>query len=406
MAHHWVLYFGRDRTRERYERALRDGFAAVGQAAHASLRELRAGDEILFYAALSGFVARATADAAVRRSGAPGVRFAGAEGFPEPARYRFPDEGPHPELGIGHEDLPRELLPIHEDAYLRVLARARGHAPPEAPPGAPTRAGTPKTAPKRIPKTVTPNGTPNDAPTTKRPAEPPNRTPDLPPPGSTARATNAGGHAMREYEKRAGRWGRGKAVAETFGLGFVARHADAKIRDAERTWGAGARAEAAVGDELERLRWAGFEVFHDVPARGIGNIDHVAVGPQGIFAVETKSHGGRVEAIPDGRRLLLLRGRKGEPPRVVPQGFAEQARREAEALSELLAERGFFSRRYPEVFPVLCFTRAWVERRGLRVAGVAVTKASWLAEELADGPRRLSQGDVQHHARRLSKLAW
>ena len=43
-----------------------------------------------------------------------------------------------------------------------------------------------------------------------------------------------------------------------------------------------------VGEELSRLIAYGFEVYHDVPFDGF-NIDHVLVGPQGVFSVETKA---------------------------------------------------------------------------------------------------------------------
>jgi hypothetical protein len=46
-------------------------------------------------------------------------------------------------------------------------------------------------------------------------------------------------------------------------------------------------AELAVGQELSALASEGFRVFHDLPANGF-NIDHVAVGPNGVFAFETK----------------------------------------------------------------------------------------------------------------------
>ena len=46
--------------------------------------------------------------------------------------------------------------------------------------------------------------------------------------------------------------------------------------------------ERAVGQHLERLRESGIHVFHDVPGDGF-NIDHVLVGEQGIFTVETKT---------------------------------------------------------------------------------------------------------------------
>src|SRR5688572_23074834 len=51
----------------------------------------------------------------------------------------------------------------------------------------------------------------------------------------------------------------------------------------------GHEAELAVGQELAELGRAGFRIFHDFPAGdGRFNIDHVLVGPSGVFAVETK----------------------------------------------------------------------------------------------------------------------
>ena len=50
--------------------------------------------------------------------------------------------------------------------------------------------------------------------------------------------------------------------------------------------------ERAVGEALVPLQSAGYFVFHDIPAEGGGhkfNVDHVAVGPGGVFAVETKT---------------------------------------------------------------------------------------------------------------------
>lgn len=51
--------------------------------------------------------------------------------------------------------------------------------------------------------------------------------------------------------------------------------------------------ERAVGEALLPITAAGYHVFHDVPAEGKNgaafNIDHVAVGPTGLFAIETKT---------------------------------------------------------------------------------------------------------------------
>ncbi len=46
--------------------------------------------------------------------------------------------------------------------------------------------------------------------------------------------------------------------------------------------------ERFVGEELSRLVARGFQVYHDVEFEG-WNIDHVLVGPPGVYAVETKT---------------------------------------------------------------------------------------------------------------------
>jgi nuclease-like protein len=69
-----------------------------------------------------------------------------------------------------------------------------------------------------------------------------------------------------------------------------------------RTWryAAGMRGEALVAAELDRLsrrHW----VLHDVKVPGWkSNVDHVVVGPRGIFAIETKYYAAEVEGVEGG----------------------------------------------------------------------------------------------------------
>jgi hypothetical protein len=52
----------------------------------------------------------------------------------------------------------------------------------------------------------------------------------------------------------------------------------------------GITGEEAVGQYLEQhLRSTGFQVLHDIPANGF-NLDHVVIGPSGVFVIETKTH--------------------------------------------------------------------------------------------------------------------
>src|SRR6516164_9273141 len=55
----------------------------------------------------------------------------------------------------------------------------------------------------------------------------------------------------------------------------------------------GASAEEQVGGLLEQLSGRDWQVLHDA-SLGHGNIDHILIGPGGVFTVETKSHPGPV----------------------------------------------------------------------------------------------------------------
>lgn len=70
----------------------------------------------------------------------------------------------------------------------------------------------------------------------------------------------------------------------------------------------GMEGERAVGQFLEALRTQGCRIFHDVVGKGF-NIDHVVIGPKGVFTIETKtwSKPARGEAIVmhDGEKLTF-----------------------------------------------------------------------------------------------------
>jgi hypothetical protein len=94
--------------------------------------------------------------------------------------------------------------------------------------------------------------------------------------------------------------------------------------------------EMAVGQELNGLMCDGYRVFHDVPADGF-NIDHVVVGPNGVFAVETK---GRSK--PDAGRgtadaTVIFDGKNLHFPGWIESEPLVQARRQAKWLSTWLS---------------------------------------------------------------------
>src|ERR1700752_2706663 len=74
-----------------------------------------------------------------------------------------------------------------------------------------------------------------------------------------------------------------------------------ECRDFER----GAQGEVSVGLKLKTLP-DGFLVINDL-ATPFGNLDHVVVGPSGVFALDTKNWRGTIT--PDGKGELLIDGR-------------------------------------------------------------------------------------------------
>ena len=125
----------------------------------------------------------------------------------------------------------------------------------------------------------------------------------------------------------------------------------------------GAKAEQAVAEALNELP-DDYYVFHDLEFPGF-NIDHVVLGPNGIFLVETKSQKGNITQEND---VLLRNGRK------FFKDFLKQCWSQAYSLRDHLnAER----LRGLSIKPILCFSQGFVEIRG-PVRGVAVLNVGYL----------------------------
>ncbi|MEV6720798.1 nuclease-related domain-containing protein [Streptomyces xanthochromogenes] len=58
------------------------------------------------------------------------------------------------------------------------------------------------------------------------------------------------------------------------------------------SWYTGLEGERRVGRELERLSTLGWRVLHGIEKSNGGDIDHLLIGPGGVFSVNTKTHPG------------------------------------------------------------------------------------------------------------------
>ncbi len=100
------------------------------------------------------------------------------------------------------------------------------------------------------------------------------------------------------------------------------------------------RGEIAVGQYLERLREGGYQVFHDVLGDGF-NLDHVLIGPTGIYTVETKTWRKR----PDSRVVF-----DGES--IMADGFAPDRNPVVQARAQVHWLKQFLTESTGKIFPV------------------------------------------------------
>jgi hypothetical protein len=114
--------------------------------------------------------------------------------------------------------------------------------------------------------------------------------------------------------------------------------------------------EEAVGQYLEeKLRPLGYQVLHDIPGDGF-NVDHVVIGPSGIYAIETKTHSkpakGASSVKYDGEHVTVNGFAPDRDPVV-------QAKAEAHWLGDLIEEST--GRRFP-VQPIVIYPGWFVEK--------------------------------------------
>ena len=158
----------------------------------------------------------------------------------------------------------------------------------------------------------------------------------------------------------------------------------------------GIEGERTVGQFLERLREQGYQVFHDLLGDGF-NVDHVLVGPAGVFTVETKTWSkparGDARIVYDGNALAVAARKPDRNPLV-------QARAQAHWVRSLLAES---TGRRLEVQPVVVFPGWYVDAAPLAQRAVWVMEPKGLPAFLAKEPERLVAEDVKLVAYHLSR---
>ena len=99
----------------------------------------------------------------------------------------------------------------------------------------------------------------------------------------------------------------------------------------KRNLSLGYDAELAVGQELNAMTREGYWIFHDFPAENY-NIDHVLVGPAGVYAIETKGRAKPIKSDGKPEYKVIYDGKKLSFPSWTESEPLEQAIRQASSL--------------------------------------------------------------------------
>ena len=155
--------------------------------------------------------------------------------------------------------------------------------------------------------------------------------------------------------------------------------------------------ERAVGEFLEKLRADGYQVFHDLVGDGF-NLDHVLIGPAGVFTIETKTYSkpakGKAELTFNGESIQIGLWEPERNPVI-------QARAQVGWSSSLLKETT--GRDFP-VHPVIVFPGWFVRSAGRPKKPIWVLNPKALPEYLRKQQPQLTKEEISLASYHLSRF--
>ncbi len=154
--------------------------------------------------------------------------------------------------------------------------------------------------------------------------------------------------------------------------------------------------ERAVAQFLERLRVQGFDVYHDIIGDNF-NVDHVAIGPSGVYTIETKTNSkpakGEAKVFYDGNSITVNDFTPDRDPIV-------QAKAQANWIKETLKES---TGKTPPVKSVVVYPGWWIDNSKAKNPEVWVLNPKALPTYLENADDVISIEDQQLFSFHLSR---
>jgi hypothetical protein len=162
-----------------------------------------------------------------------------------------------------------------------------------------------------------------------------------------------------------------------------------KLLSRRRDLRLGLDGELATAEELNQLMRYGYYVFHDFPAAHF-NIDHVVIGPAGVFAVETKT---RSKGIMRGKQgaMVIFENSQLKFPNYQESESIRQAKDESKWLSQFLGK----SVGKPVAVKPVVVLPGWLVERRAKDASIIVINPKEAVQYITSNPKLLDEQTVQ-----------
>jgi Nuclease-related domain len=167
-----------------------------------------------------------------------------------------------------------------------------------------------------------------------------------------------------------------KAGGSALDEATLKRRQAAKLLDAADKYERGAEGEQITATFMETLG-PNYTAIHDLGIPGSrANVDHVVVGPTGIFVVDSKNHSGRISY----NKGTLWSGTNPQSRQL------EALRFESEYVATLLGR---------PVVTIMCFVKGKLAKDPMLVDGIQIVSLKSLREAIRSGPPTLSEAEAR-----------
>jgi len=171
-----------------------------------------------------------------------------------------------------------------------------------------------------------------------------------------------------------------------------------------RTWGSGVMGEDIVTKELENLNDYYYLINGVVIPPNRGDTDHIVLGHNGVFVIESKHYGGEIRCVGDSWSRQKI-GKRGKPYSLWIGSPSNQVKRNAKVLKDFILENKIeiFKDRDPHIWVnvIVIFTNENAELV-LKNPTVSVLKVDGLSDFISQAESEIQFSDDE--IKRMAKV--